>query len=392
MAAQPTGTVTLVFTDIEGSTRLLQRLGQGALLRRARPAPAAVARGLRPPRRLRGELRGRLLLRRLRGGRGRRWPRRRRRRRRSPPRNGRTAGRFACGSGSTPVSRRPSRRSTSGSTCTWPRGSWPPATAGRCCSARRRATLVEAPAADLGEHTLSDFDEPVRLFQLGGRRVPAAPDGREHEPRPPATSFVGRDDELAEVLDAPALASPAVTLTGSRRDGQDAAGARGRVRVDRRLAERRVVRTARAGRPTRRSSSRRSPRRRRARRAARDLRSRRLLLVLDNLEQLARRRRRSSPTSSPRAPSVRVLATSRERLKLSIEQEYPVPTLPPADAAELFVQRARLRKPAFEPDELGARDRAAASTACRSRSSWPPPASRCSPRRRSWSGWAGAST
>ena len=28
MAEQPTGTVTLLFTDIEGSTRLLQRLGR----------------------------------------------------------------------------------------------------------------------------------------------------------------------------------------------------------------------------------------------------------------------------------------------------------------------------------------------------------------------------
>jgi class 3 adenylate cyclase len=27
MAAQPVGTVTLVFTDVEGSTRLLDRLG-----------------------------------------------------------------------------------------------------------------------------------------------------------------------------------------------------------------------------------------------------------------------------------------------------------------------------------------------------------------------------
>ena len=50
-------------------------------------------------------------------------------------------------------------------------------------------------------------------------------------------------------------------------------------------------------------------------------------------------------------PDVRVLATSRTRLNLSIEQEYPVSTLPPADAAELFVQRARLRKPRFEPDD-----------------------------------------
>jgi predicted ATPase/DNA-binding SARP family transcriptional activator len=76
----------------------------------------------------------------------------------------------------------------------------------------------------------------------------------------------------------------------------------------------------------------------------------RLLLVLDNVEQLL-------PDAAPSvarllaAPRVRVLATSRERLAISAEQEYPVPTLPHEDAVELFVQRARQLKPSFEPDE-----------------------------------------
>ena len=30
--AQPSGTVTLVFTDVEGSTKLLEELGTGAVL------------------------------------------------------------------------------------------------------------------------------------------------------------------------------------------------------------------------------------------------------------------------------------------------------------------------------------------------------------------------
>ena len=79
------------------------------------------------------------------------------------------------------------------------------------------------------------------------------------------------------------------------------------------------------------------------------LRSKRLLLVLDNLEQL----RGAAPIVAEllgSCPDLRVLATSRERLDLSIEQEYPCPTLPPGAAAELFVQRARLRIPGFEPN------------------------------------------
>src|SRR5205823_11558909 len=75
-----------------------------------------------------------------------------------------------------------------------------------------------------------------------------------------------------------------------------------------------------------------------------------LLLGLANLEH-----RSAAPpiVADLRAawPDGRVLATSRTRLNLSIEQEYPVSTLPAADAAELFVRRARLRKPRFEPDE-----------------------------------------
>ena len=73
--------------------------------------------------------------------------------------------------------------------------------------------------------------------------------------------------------------------------------------------------------------------------------------MLDNLEQLARGAADQWPMLLAACPEVRVLATSRTRLNLSIEQEYPVSTLPPADAAELFVQRARMRKPSFERDD-----------------------------------------
>jgi tetratricopeptide (TPR) repeat protein len=47
----------------------------------------------------------------------------------------------------------------------------------------------------------------------------------------------------------------------------------------------------------------------------------------------------------------KVLATSRERLNVAAEQEYPVPTLPLEDGVVLFTERARQRQPRFEPDE-----------------------------------------
>ncbi len=53
-------------------------------------------------------------------------------------------------------------------------------------------------------------------------------------------------------------------------------------------------------------------------------------------------------------PNVSVIATSRERLRVSGEQLYVVPTLPTSDddgpAVDLFVERARAVTPQFDPD------------------------------------------
>jgi len=75
------------------------------------------------------------------------------------------------------------------------------------------------------------------------------------------------------------------------------------------------------------------------------LRGKHLLLLLDNLEQLL-------PEVAPTVAGLeaKVLATSRERLNVAAEHEYPVPTLPLEDAVALFTERARLLKPRFEPD------------------------------------------
>ena len=91
------------------------------------------------------------------------------------------------------------------------------------------------------------------------------------------------------------------------------------------------------------------------------LRERPVLLVLDNFEQLTR----AAPAIGDllgAAPDLKALVTSRERLRISGEQEYPVPSLevpdthspaPPdellaLDSVGLFVQRALLVRPDFE--------------------------------------------
>jgi hypothetical protein len=89
-----------------------------------------------------------------------------------------------------------------------------------------------------------------------------------------------------------------------------------------------------------------------------------LLLMLDNFEQVTE----AAPALTEllvSCPDLKVLVSSRERLHLSGEHEYPVPPLklpdpdrlpsPDAlsryDAVELFVERARAVKPDFRLDE-----------------------------------------
>jgi len=89
------------------------------------------------------------------------------------------------------------------------------------------------------------------------------------------------------------------------------------------------------------------------------LKSRRLLLILDNFEQVTA----AAPVVSrllAEAPALRLFVTSRTRLRLAGEQEFPVPPLSIPDASEsrldelerhsavaLFVQRASAAKPDF---------------------------------------------
>jgi predicted ATPase len=71
-----------------------------------------------------------------------------------------------------------------------------------------------------------------------------------------------------------------------------------------------------------------------------------LLLLLDNLEQLL-------PEASAIVADLdaKVLATSRERLNVSAEHEYAVPTLPLDDAVTLFTQRAQQLRARFQSDD-----------------------------------------
>src|SRR5205085_7766104 len=74
--------------------------------------------------------------------------------------------------------------------------------------------LIEAELTDLGEHRLKDFEQPVWIFQFGKERFPPLKTiSNTNLPRP-ASSFVGREREVAEVVALVREGARLVTLSG----------------------------------------------------------------------------------------------------------------------------------------------------------------------------------
>jgi predicted ATPase/class 3 adenylate cyclase len=197
---------------------------------------------------------------------------------------------------------------------------------------------------DLGAHRLTDLAAPERLYQLGDEAFPPLKSLDQTNLPVQPTPFVGREAELADMLEL-LETHRIVTLTGPGGSGktrlalQAAAESVDRygdgvwfvslaVVRDPQLIESTIARVV--GGPD-------------------DLHEfladRRTLLVLDNLEQLL-----PDAAQIVARLDARILATSRIRLNVAAEQEFPVPTLPLNDAAALFTQRARQLDPHFQPD------------------------------------------
>ena len=211
-------------------------------------------------------------------------------------------------------------------------------------SAATRA-LVNRELSELGEHRLKDFDEPVPLFQLGSERFPPLKTiSNTNLPRP-TSSLIGREREREELLAMLRNGSRLVTLTGP--------GGSGKTRLALEVASE-LVSTVPAGVFWSDLSPLRDPALVTETLAqtlgaknglAEHVSERELLLVLDNFEQVAE----AAPELGQllrACPNLRALVTSRELLRISGEVEYPVPPLTEAEAVELFSKRSTL-----EPDE-----------------------------------------
>src|SRR5947207_11400797 len=200
--------------------------------------------------------------------------------------------------------------------------------------------LVAADLLDLGKHRLKDFAEPVTLFQLGAGRFPPLRTISNTNLPVPLSSFVGREREVARVLSlVREEGARLVTLagpggTGKTRLALEASGelvsefgagvfwvSLAPVR-DPALVVDMIAQTLGARQEL-----------------AKHIGEKQILLVLDNLEHVIESAVELAAVLQA-CPNLRILVTSRERLRVDGEVVYEVPPLAESESAELFYARA----------------------------------------------------
>jgi predicted ATPase/class 3 adenylate cyclase len=201
---------------------------------------------------------------------------------------------------------------------------------------------------DLGLHRLKDLGEPVRLYQLGDDEFPPLRSLNSANLPIQATPLIGREQELEEagrLLSTQRL----VTLTGP--------GGSGKTRLALQLAAEAIedfpdglvwvplqaLQDSDLVIPTiaRALGTGEIPRE--------DVSDRRVLLILDNFEQLLASASKVADLAA-QLPQIKLLVTSREPLHVGAEYEYPVAPLREREAVALFIERATAAKPDFADD------------------------------------------
>ena len=237
---------------------------------------------------------------------------------------------------------------------------------GRPFREHRRAARagVSRGSVDLGERRLKDLSSPVRLYQLQieGLACTFPPLRTLHRSNlpVPATPFLGRVDELrAVVARLTDRRTRLLTLIGPGGTGKTRlaihaaaeaadsfpdgvfwvglAPVREHSQVLRSVAHALGVAE--------------EPGRALVETLADIQASRRTAVIVDNIEHLLPAAASSLATIADACPTTTVLATSRERLQLSMETVWPVPPLSSSDGELLFVERAHAAGVELEQDE-----------------------------------------
>ncbi|HLB17639.1 MAG TPA: adenylate/guanylate cyclase domain-containing protein, partial [Gaiellaceae bacterium] len=201
---------------------------------------------------------------------------------------------------------------------------------------------------DLGHHRLKDLTAPERIYQFGDDDFPPLRSLNTTNLPVASNPLVGRETELAELTAMLMDSERLVTLTGPGGSGKTRLG----LQVGAELLEDfpggvffvplgplsapELVRPAIA--------------RAAGVRQLEELADRQALLLLDNFEHLLGAATEVAALLEA-GGSAKVLATSRAPLRLHGECEFAVDPLPETDAVELLVQRARSVRRDFAPDE-----------------------------------------
>jgi len=218
------------------------------------------------------------------------------------------------------------------------------------------ASLVEHKLRDLGEHRFKDLSAPERVYQLGEGDFPALKSLYRTNLPVPATLFLGRECELHDIVSL--LSADEVrllTLTGP--------GGTGKTRLALQAAADAAehfpdgitwVPLAPLRDPSLLLSTiaqaldvHEEPGTPLVAALTGSLKHKKLLVLLDNVEHLLPEAAGDlAQLASTPGPSM--LVTSRESLQLQGEQLYPVPTLLESDGVDLFIARARALEPGFD--------------------------------------------
>jgi predicted ATPase/class 3 adenylate cyclase len=213
------------------------------------------------------------------------------------------------------------------------------------------AQLVEVELADLGEHRLKDFSAPERIYQLGEEAFPALNSLYRTNLPIPSTPFLGREAELAEVAallgssDARLLTLTGPGGTGKTRLAAQAAGLVSDCYADgvwwiplASLRDPNLVLVTAAQIVGSKDG------------LAGHIQDKEMLCLFDNFEHVVEAAADVAELLAS-CPNLDLLVTSREPLHVTGEQEYAVGPFAHEEGVGFFLARARAVKVDFEADD-----------------------------------------